>query len=82
MIFIGSHEGDDWHPRMAWPERTRLKWGDSGVVLDRFDSQSMSFFEAYLPDSEESTQFVRAEGCCFEEAEERAFAQFNRTAVF
>ena len=56
----------DYTPLKPWPEETRVQWGH-GII------PAVPFFEAFLPGT-----FIRGEGVDIEEAEAKAFAQYER----
>jgi len=53
-------------PQKAWPEDCTVQWGH-GIV------PATPFFEAFVPGT-----FIRGEGATIEEAEAKAFAQYER----
>lgn len=64
-----------WHPECAWPERAYVQWGDNGVVGTNKGTYRTAFFEV-LP-SHPST-FIRGEGSTIQEAEQSAWAKWER----
>ena len=78
---IASHHAwkdSDYTPRHDWPGDTFVQWGGAGIVLGK-NPYSTAFFEAF-PDKQASTAggFIRGEGKTIDEAEDNAFAKFQK----
>ncbi|MCV6548533.1 MAG: hypothetical protein OIF56_14845 [Cohaesibacter sp.] len=59
-----------------WLEGTKTQWGSNGVVLGK-NPYRTAFFEAFPPDA----SFLRGEGKTITEAEQDAFAQYQKVTA-
>lgn len=72
-----SYRNDNHTPVCAWPEDCYVQWGATGIVFTQQEkgSYKTAFFEAFPTDPK---TFLRGEGASIEEAERKAFAQFEK----
>lgn len=63
------HSNPEYSPVCEWPDDCTVQWGH-GLI------PAVPFFEAFIPGT-----FIRGEGKDIEEAERKAFAQFEREAL-
>ena len=77
----GARENrEGWLPRCAWPDDCQVQWGRQGMSFERAPGEGgmmrlVAFFEAIPADGD---TFVRGEGATLEEAEDAAFASYQR----
>lgn len=80
MKIASQHAWKDaeYKPRHDWPGDTLVQWGGKGVVLGK-NPYSTAFFEAF-PDKSitKGGGFIRGEGKTIDEAEDAAFARFQK----
>lgn len=80
MKIAAHHEWKDkeYVPNHDWPGDTYVQWGGNGIVLGK-EPYWTAFFEAF-PDKKITTAggFIRGEGKTIEEAEDAAWAIFQR----
>ena len=84
VILARQHQQGAWRyqpenePKKPWPEDTVVQWGVGGLVFrdeDKGGNYVTAFFEAFPKDPD---TFIRGEGATVAEAEENAFAQFEK----
>jgi hypothetical protein len=71
---IASHlVNDPWRPVQLWNPTTMVQWGRQGLVIGKENCYTTAFFEAFPGNG-----FIRGEGKTLEEAELRAFVEWQR----
>lgn len=70
---ILSYDRTPYACQHSWPDGCRLQCGDQGIVFTATGSYSTAYFEAFPPDT-----FIRGEGTTIADAEQDAFAQYQR----
>lgn len=78
---IASHHAwkdSEYTPHHEWPGDTVVQWGGNGIVLGK-NTYSTAFFEAF-PDKNlaSSGGFIRGEGKTIADAEDDAYAKFQK----